>query len=69
MIAYLDPPQHGAHVAYNEDEVARCLADGWALRTTSAQPVVHDPEPQAQESGDGGVMVNQPRKRGRPRKG
>ena len=45
MIAYLDHPQHGAHVAYNEDEVARCLADGWALRTTSAQPVVHDPEP------------------------
>lgn len=32
MIVYMTHPQHGTHIAYSEDEVARCKLSGWSVR-------------------------------------
>lgn len=29
---YMVHPHHGTHIAYEDDEVARCLENGWSLR-------------------------------------
>lgn len=64
MIYYLTHPQHGSHVAYSEDEVARCKASGWVERGAAASP---PPAPQlAQVSA--AVVATGKRRPGRPYK-
>lgn len=29
---YMVHPEHGTHIAYDEEEVARCKENGWRLR-------------------------------------
>ena len=41
--AYLLHPQHGVHVAYSDDEVARCRAHGWVPREEKAEVVFKTP--------------------------
>lgn len=40
---YLVHPQHGVHVAYSEDEVARCRPHGWVPREEKGEVVVKTP--------------------------
>ena len=33
---YMVHPEHGTHIAYDEEEVARCKENGWCLRDEAA---------------------------------
>ena len=70
MIVYMDHPKHGTHIAYSEDEVKACEANGWRVRPKAA----HVPAPEAIEAAqeadkafDDAPEDFRPR-RGRPRK-
>lgn len=45
MIVYLTHPKHGVHVAYSDDEVARCKANGWSVRVDAPKPPPEPPAP------------------------
>lgn len=35
MLVYLKHEKHGTHIAYDEEEVKRCEANGWKLKDES----------------------------------
>lgn len=37
MQIYLTHPDHGTHIAYSDQEVERCKANGWVLRKDSSE--------------------------------
>lgn len=45
MIVYLTHPKHGTHIAYSDDEVARCQSNGWKVRDDTVKPAVPPPAP------------------------
>lgn len=43
MIVYMTHPQHGTHIAYSDDEVSRCKANGWSVRVDAPKPAPAPP--------------------------
>ena len=67
MIVYMEHPKHGTHIAYSEDEVKACEANGWKVRQEKpkAMPVV---EPVVAEPVIEDAPAEASRPRGRPRR-
>lgn len=71
MLVYMKHPQHGVHLAYTDDEIKACEANGWVRRDAQAvQPV---PVVVAQAGGETITVIPKTapepeKRRGRPRK-
>jgi hypothetical protein len=59
---YLTHPDHGTHIAYTQDEIDRCLAEGWKLKVSACE----EDKPVASAEVERAVL-HLPEKRGRPR--
>lgn len=61
MEIYLRHKNHGIHIAYSDEEAAKCEANGW-VRDPNYPPKKQDPVIVEE------WLTSEPKKRGRPRK-